>query len=122
MRCKVMPTPSSPPRLQLPAPRQLAEDFIVPGPARYLNVPKIGHSIKDASSPDALRSGSRVHSRSRLVAALPGALSVLLGLSADRGSRPAQLRYIASTLLLDIRLPASSSASRSRGTDDRHAL
>jgi hypothetical protein len=30
--------------------------------------------------------------------------------------------FIASTLLSDIRLPASSSASPSSGTDDRHAL
>jgi hypothetical protein len=30
--------------------------------------------------------------------------------------------FSTSTLLLDIRPPASSSASRSRGTDDRHAL
>jgi hypothetical protein len=30
--------------------------------------------------------------------------------------------FITSILLLDIRLPASSNASRSGGTDDRHAL
>jgi hypothetical protein len=48
---KAMPTtPSSPLLAQLPAPPQVADDFIVPRPDRDLGAAKIGHSIKDHSS------------------------------------------------------------------------